>query len=216
MLKFAPDLPTQRLRVLCLGAHSDDIEIGCGGTLLRWLEEFESVEVLWAVFAADGERKLEARNSAEALLQSAAKFDVILGGLEDSKLPVHFDAAKNLVGELRHRMIPDIVLTHRLEDRHQDHRLVAELTWQTWRDQVILEYEIPKYEGDLGQPNFFVPLTEGQRDAKLAHLEKHFASQRSKSWFSPETFSALMRLRGIECRAPSGYAEAFHSRKLVM
>jgi len=206
----------QHLRVLCLGAHSDDIEIGCAGTLLRWLARFERVDVTWAVFCADGERADEARRSAEALLREAASCEVVLGGFRDAHLPAAFADAKAFVEGLRARDQPDVVLTHRLEDRHQDHRSVGELTWQAWRDTLILEYEIPKYEGDLGQPNLYVPLTAAQRDTKVAHLLEHFGSQRSKSWFSAATFDALLRLRGIECRAAEGYAEAFHLRKAIL
>ena len=206
----------RRLRVLCLGAHSDDIEIGCGGTLLRWLDEYERVELVWAVFCADPARAEEARRSAESLLDRAASRELALGDFRDAHLPAAFGAAKEFVAALRDRFSPDVVLTHRLEDRHQDHRTVGELTWQTWRDSLILEYEIPKYEGDLGQPNLYVALTTGQRDRKVAHLLEHFGSQRSKSWFSAETFDALMRLRGIECRATDGFAEAFHVRKAVL
>jgi len=216
MLRLAPRVHDSCLRVLCLGAHSDDIEIGCAGTLLRWMEEFDRIEVLWVVFAAEGERADEARRSAQALLQGAAAFEMVLGDFADSRMPAEFVRAKAFVAGVRDRMKPDIVLTHRLEDRHQDHRMVAELTWQTWRDHLILEYEIPKYEGDLGQPNMFVPLVAQHRERKIAHLLEHFGTQRPKDWFTAETFDAVMRLRGIECRAPSGYAEGFHVRKLTL
>lgn len=203
------------LRVLCLGAHSDDIEIGCAGLLLRWLQEHE-LHVTWVVCSAAGRRADEARRSAQALLQGAAGLELVLGDLADAQLPADFRAAKAFVGGLRERTAPDVVLTHRLEDRHQDHRLIAELAWQTWRDQPILEFEIPKYEGDLGQPNLYVPLSVAQARRKTEHLLEHFGSQRSKDWFCAGTFEALMRLRGIECRAPEGFAEAFHARKLVL
>lgn len=214
MTPIAPRLGSDRLRVLCLGAHSDDIEIGCGGALLRWLRDYGRVEVCWAVFGAQGERAEEARRSADALLERA-EHRVVLGDLPDSRMHGEFTRAKDFAIGLRDSFSPDVVLTHRLEDRHQDHRLVAELTWQVWRNQLILEYEIPKYEGDLGQPNVFVPIDEADRSRKCDHLLQYFGSQRSKDWFRAETFDALLRLRGIECRAPSGYAEAFHARKLV-
>jgi LmbE family N-acetylglucosaminyl deacetylase len=204
------------LRVLCLGAHSDDIEIGCGGTLMRWLCERRAVEVQWAVFCGGGERGAEARRSADALLDGAASRDIALGGFGDALLPTQLEAVKGFARELHGRFRPDVVFTHRLEDRHQDHRCVAEVTWQTWRDHLILEYEIPKYEGDLGQPNVYLPLATTVRDTKLAHLMTYFGSQRGKDWFTPETFDALLRLRGVECRAPDGHAEAFHARKLVL
>ena len=201
------------LRVLCLGAHSDDIEIGCAGTLLRWLSEYARVEVTWAVFSAGGARGDEALASAEALLETAASRRIVLGDFEDAHFPADFARAKAFMHDLKAHGEPDVVFTHRLEDAHQDHRLVAELTWQTWRDQLVLEYEIPKYEGDLGQPNVFAALPAPIAQRKIDHLLKHFGSQRSKDWFCAETFSSLMRLRGIECRAQGGWAEAFHARK---
>jgi LmbE family N-acetylglucosaminyl deacetylase len=204
------------LRVLCLGAHADDIEIGCAGTLLRWLGEHERVAVTWVVFSATDERAVEARRSARALMRRAAELDIVLGDFPDARMLTEFDRAKDFVAALARRTRPDVVLTHRLEDRHQDHRLVAELTWQTWRDQLILEYEIPKYEGDLGQPNVYVPLPAAVAARKLKHLMAHFGSQRSKDWFRPATFQGLMALRGVECRAQSGHAEAFHLRKAVI
>jgi LmbE family N-acetylglucosaminyl deacetylase len=206
----------ERLRVLCIGAHSDDIEIGCAATLLRWLQMYRGVEITWAVLSAADSRGKEARRSARALLRSAASLDLILGDFRDSYLPADYARVKTFFSELHRRSEPDVVLTHRLEDRHQDHRLVAELTWQTWRDHLILEYEIPKYEGDLGQPNFYTALPAAVARRKVRHLLTHFASQRSKGWFTEETFLSLMRLRGIECRAPDGFGEAFHVRKLVL
>lgn len=204
------------LRVLCLGAHADDIEIGCAGTLLRWLAEHERVAVTWVVFGAGGERAVEARRSARDLMRKATELDVVLGDFPDARLPREFDRAKDFVADVARLGRPDVVLTHRLEDRHQDHRLVAELTWQTWRDQLILEYEIPKYEGDLGQPNVYVPLPAALAARKVRHLMTHFGSQRSKDWFRPATFQGLMAVRGVECRAASGQAEAFHVRKAVL
>lgn len=216
MLQLAPNVGDRPLRVLCLGAHSDDIEIGCAGTLTRWSEECPSLEILWVVLSATDLRGLEARRSAQTLLGARAAVEIVLGDFADSRLPGEMDRAKSFLLELRQRMQPDIVFTHRLEDRHQDHRLLGELTWQVWRDQLVLEYEVPKYEGDLGQPNVYVPLSADQRKHKTNHLCEHFGSQRSKDWFTSETFDALMRLRGIECRAPAGYAEAFHARKIVL
>lgn len=213
MLKLALDHCRPRLRVLCLGAHSDDIEIGCAGTLLRWLEERPDVEVTWAVFSAANDRGGEAHVSAKALLAGASKYRVVLGDFEDAHLPAAFTRAKEFVRDLRDQGEPDVVFTHRLEDAHQDHRLVAELTWQTWRDHLILEYEIPKYEGDLGHPVLYAPLSAAVVRRKIDHLLKHFGSQRPKDWFCEETFASLMRLRGMECRAESGYAEGFHIRK---
>lgn len=216
MLSLTPGGKLRRLTVLCIGAHSDDIEIGCAGTLLRWLHEHEQLHVTWVVCSAPGLRAQEARQSAQRLLQGAAGLDIVLGNLADARMTADLGAAKDFIGGLRERVAPDVVLTHRLEDRHQDHRLVAELTWQTWRHHTILEYEIPKYEGDLGQPNVYLPLPEALAECKVAHLLEHFGSQRAKDWFDADTFRALMRLRGVECRAPAGFAEAFHGRKLTL
>lgn len=203
----------RRLRILCLGAHPDDIEIGCAGTLLRWISAYPNVEITWAVLSAAGDRADEAQRSAGALLRRAARLDVVLGQFEDASFPAEFRRIKAYLQELKQRSDADVVLTHRLEDRHQDHRLLAELTWQNWRNHLILEYEIPKFEGDLGQPNLYVPLSKAIAERKVGHLLNCFGSQRSKSWFNAEAFFALMRLRGLECRAPSGMAEAFHLRK---
>lgn len=217
MLALVPSpIEDRPLRLLCLGAHSDDLEIGCGGTILTWLSSPRPIEVTWVVMSAEGERGREASESAKALLRRAASLELHIGDLKDGHLPAQYEAAKGFLETVRQHCAPDIVLTHRLEDRHQDHRLVGELTWNTWRDHLILEYEIPKYEGDLGQPSVFVPLEAAVAESKVAHLERHFVSQRSKHWFTSETFGALMRLRGLECRSPSGRAEAFHARKLTL
>lgn len=216
MIGLSPAAGRDRLHLLCLGAHSDDLEIGCAGTVLRWLAEVPELHVTWVVLSAPGERAAEARRSARALLRGAASVELVLGDFTDAHFPAEFARLKAFFGDVARRCTPDVVLTHRLEDRHQDHRQVAELTWQTWRDQLILEYEIPKYEGDLGQPNVYVPLPDKVARRKIAHLMKHFGTQRSKGWFSEATFRALMALRGIECRAPSGLAEALHARKVVL
>ncbi len=215
MLEFSPTLPHGGpLRLLCIGAHSDDIEIGCGGTVLSWLDSGRPVHVTWVVLTASGERESEARRSAAALLRRASSVDIVLASFRDGFLPSQYEDVKAFFESIKSRCQPDIVLTHRLEDRHQDHRLASELTWNTWRDHAVLEYEIMKYEGDLGQPNVFVALKPAVARRKAAHLLRHFGSQRAKSWFNPENFEALARLRGLECRAASGMAEAFHARKL--
>ncbi|NTV09394.1 MAG: PIG-L family deacetylase [Zoogloea sp.] len=206
----------KRLRLMCLGAHSDDLELGCGGTLLQWLRDYQEVDITWVVLSAGGTRADEARASAHALLKDASRLEIVLGDFRDAHLPGDYARLKSFFGDIRSHAEADVILTHRIEDRHQDHRLVGELTWQTWRRHLILEYEIPKYEGDLGQPNLYVPLAAGLAERKTRHLLEHFQTQRAKSWFSAETFSALMRLRGIECHAESGLAEAFHARKLVV
>jgi LmbE family N-acetylglucosaminyl deacetylase len=216
MLSLNPAAGRGRLDLLCLGAHSDDIEIGCGGAVLRWLAEVPEVHVTWVVLSAPGERADEARRSAQALLKGAASVEVVIGDFTDAHFPSETARLKAFLSDIARRTPADVVLTHRLEDRHQDHRTVGELTWQTWRDHLVLEYEIPKYEGDLGQPNVYVPLPTEIAQRKVQHLMAHFGTQRSKGWFTEATFQGLMALRGIECRAPSGQAEAFHARKVVL
>jgi LmbE family N-acetylglucosaminyl deacetylase len=208
------DLP---LRVLCIGCHSDDIEIGCGGTILQLLARNPNLQFSWMVFSSGGsEREKEARHSAELFLAKATKKELIVKDFRDGFFP--FDGAKIkevFERELKQRT-PDVLFTQNRRDAHQDHRLIAELTWNTFRDHLVLEYEIPKYDGDLGQPNFFVPLEKEAYASKVDYLMRAFATQRGKRWFEPETFTALMRMRGMECNAPTGYAEAFYGRKLVL
>ncbi len=202
--------------ILCLGAHSDDIEIGCGGTLLKLLAERPGLKVHWVVFSAEEARAKEAKASAEGLLSRAASKQIILHQFPDTCFPFVGMEVKNVFRQLQSEVSPDLVFTHRLEDRHQDHRLLAELTWNAFRNHLILEYEIPKYEGDLGTPNFFVPLSSEISDQKVKHLMQHFTSQQQRTWFTAETFKSLMRLRGVECNAPENYAEAFYCRKVVI
>lgn len=204
------------LRILCLGAHSDDLEIGCGGAILQWLRRHAKAHVSWVVLSTAGERAKEAQRSAEALLRGAASKRIVLGQFTDGRFPAEFREIKAFLEDVRRSARPDLILTHRLEDRHQDHRVTSEVTWQTWRDHLVLEYEIPKYEGDLGLPNLYVPLPRAIAARKVRHLLKFFGTQRNRGWFRAETFDALMRLRGIECRAPGGLAEAFHVRKAVL
>jgi LmbE family N-acetylglucosaminyl deacetylase len=208
--------PAAPLRVLALGAHADDIEIGCGGTLLRLVEEHPNLTVDWLVLSGDGERAGEAAESGAAFLDGAAAARIAVERFRDGFFPYAGALVKEFFEQLKGRVTPDLVLTHRLEDRHQDHRLVAELTWNTFRDHLILEYEIPKYEGDLGQPNLYVPLRRRHCERKVELLLKHFPSQSGHDWFTDDTFWALLRLRGLESRAPSRFAEAFHARKLVV
>lgn len=203
------------LKVLCIGAHSDDIEIGAGGTILTWLARTDKADVLWCALSGDGARAEEARKSAEDFLHGAGRADIVLGAFRDSYFPYEGAEVKAFVQALRERMAaPDIVLTHRHDDAHQDHRLVSELTWNTFRDSLILEYEIPKWDGDLGRPNAYVALTDEALARKIALLDAHFGTQRSKAWFDEETFRGLARLRGVECRAR--YAEAFYLRKALI
>jgi LmbE family N-acetylglucosaminyl deacetylase len=202
------------LRLLCLGAHADDIEIGCGGLVLSLIREQRALDVTWVVFSGTPERRAEARRGASLFLAKAAGKRVMLHKFKDGFFP--FDPGVKEAFEALKKTSPDIVLTHYRDDRHQDHRMLSDLAWNTFRDQIILEYEIPKWDGDLGVPNCFVPLDEKVAALKVSYLEQAFGSQRNKDWFSEETFRGLMRLRGMECRAPDGYAEAFYSRKLLL
>jgi LmbE family N-acetylglucosaminyl deacetylase len=216
MMNFGLKLSTgEPLTLLCIGAHSDDIEIGCGGTILRILRDSPKSVVHWIVFSAAGIRKEEAHRGWELFTGATTQGIPTFHGFQDGFLPFQGAEVKRVFEELKHGVNPDIVLTHNRKDGHQDHRLLAELAWNTFRDHLILEYEIPKYDGDLGQPNVFVPLERELCDKKVEHLLNAFPSQHSKHWFEPEMFRSLMRLRGMECNAPSGYAEAFYCRKLV-
>jgi LmbE family N-acetylglucosaminyl deacetylase len=203
------------LRLLCLGAHADDIEIGCGGTVLRLIDELPDLVVRWIVFSAIGAREAEARDSAAAFLANVVDKQVEVLGFRDGYFPTQGADLKDCFEALKHDFEPSLVLTHWQGDAHQDHRLLAELTHNTFRDHLVLEYEIPKYDGDLGNPSFFVPLTREQFRKKVEAIGRHFSSQRRRSWFSDETFLAIARLRGIGCNAPEGLAEAFYARKIV-
>jgi LmbE family N-acetylglucosaminyl deacetylase len=205
-----------RFRVLCLGAHADDIEIGCGGFLLRLIRAVPQIEVDWMVFSASGRRAGEARRSAALFLNGTRRPRVTVARFRDGFFPYDGARIKRLFERLKRRPSPDLVLTHYRDDRHQDHRLVSDLTWNTFRNHWILEYEIPKFDGDLGIPSCFVPLDAETCALKMTYLHQAFGSQRDKHWFTAETFMGLMRLRGMECRAPGGYAEAFYSRKAVL
>lgn len=200
--------------VLCLGAHSDDIEIGAGGTLLSWIAQGRVREVRWCVLNATADREEEARRSAEDFLSGVARAHIDVLHFPDGYFPAQVDKIKPWFESLKEGPAPDIILTHRRDDAHQDHRAVCQHTWSTFRDHVILEYEIPKWDGDLGRPNVYVALSAEVMARKVALLEKHFATQRSKHWFDEETFRGLARLRGMECRAPERYAEAFVARKV--
>jgi LmbE family N-acetylglucosaminyl deacetylase len=214
-IALRPASGRRRLSVLCLGAHSDDIEIGCGGTMLTLLAAHPGTRVHWVVFSAPGRRGDEARRSASRFLRAAGAADVQLHEFRDGFFP-HEGAAIKEVFEALKPVAPDVVFTHHGGDRHQDHRVVCELTWNTFRDHLILEYEIPKYDGDLTSPNVFVPLALRHRRRKVALLLDSFPSQRRKRWFTAATFEALMRLRGIESAVAEGYAEGFHARKLAL
>jgi len=205
--------PGESLSVLCLGAHSDDIEIGAGGTLLGWIASGVRLHVHWCVLSAAGPRAVEAEGSAAAFLAGAAAAKIELAQFKDGFFPYQGGDIKTWVEDLKTRVAPDLILTHRSDDAHQDHREISQLTWNLFRDHLILEYEIPKWDGDLGQPNIYVPLSNAVMARKVDLLLAHFGTQRSKDWFDAETFRALARLRGMEARAPERYAEAFVLRK---
>jgi LmbE family N-acetylglucosaminyl deacetylase len=204
-----------RLSVLCLGAHSDDIEIGAGATILSLLAR-GALDIRWCVLSGTEERCREARASAADFVSAAASSHVEVKGFRDGFFPQQGEAIKSWFESLKGGTNPDIILTHHRNDAHQDHREISRLTWNTFRDHCILEYEIPKWDGDIGQPNLYVPITAGILERKIELLALHFGTQRSKHWFDAEIFRGLARLRGMECRAPEGYAEAFFARKLVL
>ena len=203
------------LRVLCIGAHSDDIEIGCGGLILSLLKQSKTVSVDWVVFSAPPGRDREARRSAGMFLKGASARRVTLHAFRDGFFPYDGASIKTEFEQLK-PVAPDLVLTHYRDDRHQDHRVLSDLTWNTFRDHLILEYEVPKFDGDLGTPNCFMPLDKKICERKARFLHAAFGSQRDKHWFSSETFMGLMRLRSLECRARTGYAEAFYARKFAL
>ena len=204
------------LRILCLGAHSDDIEIGCGGSLLRLLEERPGSSVHWVVFSATGAREREARASAAEFLAKATHATVVVKSFRESFFPSVWAEIKDFFEEIKRDFTPDVLLCHQRHDLHQDHRVISELAWNSFRDHLVLEYEIPKYEGDLGTPNFFVPLSRATAERKVELLSRHFESQSSRSWFRPDTFHGLMSIRGVECNAPEARAEAFVARKILV
>ena len=211
-----PSPRTSPLRILCLGAHSDDIEIGCGGSILRILAEYGEVDVHWVVLSGAGARADEARTSAARFLEGASDARVQIADFQDSHFPSQIREIKLYFEQLKGEHPPDLIFTHYRHDLHQDHRVVSDLTWNTFRDHWILEYEIFKYDGDLGTPNFFIPLDKDMAESKVSILMESFVSQTSHRWFNPETFYSLMHLRGMECNARHGRAEAFHCRKVCV
>lgn len=212
MLGWMPAQPPRRL--LLLGAHCDDIEIGCGGTLLRLARALPQLSVRWVVFSGDTRRAEETRAAAALLLPGVTDLQVVVETFEDGLLSVQLRSLKRSLEALKSGFAPDLVFTHAACDAHQDHRVIHELTWCCFRDQMILEYEVPKFDGDLGRPQVYVPLTQAELGRKVEVLMQVFASQRDKPWFTASTFEALARLRGVECRAQAGWAEAFYVRKL--
>ena len=204
------------LSILCLGCHSDDIEIGCGGTIIRLIREDPNCRIYWAVFSAIGQRKAEAERGANLFAGAERLKYLQLKEFRDGFMPFVGAEIKDVFEEMKKTVSPDIIFTHNRKDAHQDHRLLCELTWNTFRNHFILEYEIPKYDGDLGQPSVFVPLEPEVSQMKVRLLMECFRSQQPKAWFEESTFLSLMRIRGMECNAAGGYAEAFYCRKLVI
>lgn len=214
MLSLDLARPGKTLSILCLGAHSDDIEIGAGGAILHWIASGVGIEAHWCVLSAAGARSKEAQESAAAFLAGAARAEVEIAAFKDSFFPYQGSELKDWFAGLKSRVNPDIILTHRRDDAHQDHREISKLTWNAFRNHLILEYEVPKWDGDLGQPNGYIPLEAKVVERKIDLLMTIFGTQRSKDWFDAETFRGLGRLRGMECRAPEGFAEAFLLRKI--
>ena len=204
------------LEILCLGAHSDDIEIGCGGTILRLIQEYPMLKLNWIIFSAKGVRAAEAQRSAELFLKQVKQKQVIVKEFREGYFPYIGSEIKDYFEQLKHESTPDLIFTHYGQDCHQDHKLVSELTWNTFRDHTIFEYEIPKYDGGLGSPNLFVHLDKALCDMKIENILECFKTQENRHWFSAETFYSTLRIRGIESRSPSYYAEGFYSRKIVM
>jgi LmbE family N-acetylglucosaminyl deacetylase len=205
----------EKFSVLCLGAHCDDIEIGAGGVILRLIKEFPNIYFHWVVFSSDTIRVEEANKSAQVLLNQVKEKQIIVKEFKASYFPYIGAEIKDYFEQLKRDVMPDLILTHYHGDIHQDHRLISELTWNTYRNHLILEYEIPKYDGDFGSPNFFVPLDDATCQYKIQHILTHFASQNTRQWFDQETLKSVLRLRGIEANSPSKYAEAFYCRKIT-
>jgi len=209
-------LDCRPLNILCIGAHADDIEIGCGGTILKLLQTHPGSRVVWVILTAKGDRKKEAMRSAAAFLRKARSTKIVTKAFRESYLPYQGKEVKEFFDTLPHVIDPDLIFTHYRHDLHQDHRILCELTWNTYRRHQILEYEIPKYDGDVGQPNVFVPLSDDIVQTKVRLLMEEFSTQRSKRWFTEDTFYGLLRIRGVESPAVTKYAEAFYARKIVL
>jgi LmbE family N-acetylglucosaminyl deacetylase len=217
MLRLTPVMPAGRpLKLLLLGAHCDDIEIGCGGTLLDWIARFPGLSIYWAVFASTPMREPEARAGAAKFLAGTSGAILHIGKHRDGFFPVEWAAIKEEMEGIRKQFEPDVVFTHYRDDRHQDHRVLSDLAWNTFRNHLVLEYEIMKYDGDLGIPNVFVPLSDDQALTKVRYVREAYVSQSAKHWFVDETFTSLMRIRGLECGGAARYAEAFYMRKGVL
>jgi LmbE family N-acetylglucosaminyl deacetylase len=217
MLGLIPSLGRKRaLRVLCVGAHCDDIEIGCGATLRVLQDHHAGVVLDWVVLSGTPLRRQEAQRSMKLFVRPGCRGTLQFGDFPDGRFPAVYAEIKDFFEDLKGRPRPDLVLCHERDDRHQDHRIVNEMVWSTFRNELVLEYEIPKWDGGLGQPSVYVPIEARQATTKANALLKAYPSQAGRDWFTRDTFLAMLRLRGLECRAPSGYAEAFHGRKFVL
>jgi len=215
MLKISLEHDSPK-KILCLGAHCDDIEIGCGGTMIKLARTFKDAEIRWVVFSSDERREKEALKSANDFLKNLKKKNIVIKRFRNSFFPYHGAEIKEYFEQLAKEFSPDIIFTHFRNDLHQDHRLISELTWNTYRNHLILEYEIPKYDGDLGSPNFFVQFDETISREKTEKIMKYFKSQHNKAWFTNDTFLSLLRLRGVESNAQEKYAEGFYCRKIIL
>jgi len=215
VLKIKFGKPGRKFKILCIGAHSDDIEIGCGGTILRIIKEFDDIEVYWIVLGSEGERDEEAKTSANIFLSGVKSKHIFIKHFKNSYFPYNGGKIKDYFEGIRKKIAPDIIFTHYRHDLHQDHRLVSELTWNTFRNNFILEYEIIKYDGDIGVPNFYVNLDETLCHKKISILLETFRTQTPKTWFTYDTFLSLLRIRGVESASPDKYAEGFYCRKIV-
>lgn len=217
MLGWIPEVKSGRpLRVLCLGAHADDIEIGCGASILQMADGVRPLDVRWVVFSGDIQRTQEAKASVAYWLESVSQKTATFFSFKDGFFPEDWSAIKQELGQIKHAFEPDVIFTHFRKDLHQDHRVINQLTWNAFRNHTILEYEVPKYDGDLQTPNLYIPLSEDVARAKAVALVEYFDSQMSKHWFCEELFLGLMRVRGMESHSPSGYAEGFHARKACL
>jgi LmbE family N-acetylglucosaminyl deacetylase len=217
MMKLGlPSRKGSALRILCLGAHSDDIEIGCGGTILKLIKEHSRVDVYWVVFSAESVRAQEARKSARKFLTNVRQKEIVIKKFKDGFFPYIGGEIKEFFEELKYKFTPDIIFTHCRHDLHQDHRLINELTWNTFRDHFILEYEIIKYDGDIGNPNFFVHLDEETCRRKIKYILESFKSQDQRGWFTKDVFFSVLRLRGLESNSSHKFAEGFFSRKAIL
>lgn len=203
------------LRIMFLGAHCDDIEIGCGGTILKLIKEYDHAVFHWIVFSSDPSRADEARASADLFLKGAKEKTIVIKDFRNGYFPYVGGEIKDYFEHLKTAVEPDIIFTHYRDDRHQDHRLISDLTWNTYRNHHILEYEIVKYDGDMSSPNFYVGLDSGTCHKKIKYIIDSFRSQRDKNWFAEDAFLSIMRIRGIESNAPGKFAEGYFCRKIL-